>query len=141
MKPLGFGLEKRILGIMCTRLCTQGRKISQTQSEIITYLSWTRSCSRSRRCRTHRSCGRAVRAWQTVVMLRILVPPFWTRIHLWWGMTLILSHVVALRVVRRIRRRVSWAGCGYRRIYRNVRVRLNVRWIAMVRLLPILQGH
>lgn len=54
-------------------------------------------------------------------------------------MPLILSHVMSLRLVRRVRRRIGWAGGRNGGIYRNVRVRLHVGLIAMV-WLPIMEG-
>jgi hypothetical protein len=58
----------------------------------------------------------------------------------WGRMTLILGHVVVLRRIRRIGR-VGRARGSYRRIYGDVGVRLDVRGVMMVILMPILQGH
>jgi hypothetical protein len=69
--------------------------------------------------------------------------PIWTRIHLWrrrGRVARVLSHVVALRLIRRVGRRIGGARCRDRGIYRNVRVRLHVRVIAMAIWLPIIQG-
>lgn len=55
-------------------------------------------------------------------------------------MALILRHVVVLRGIRRIGR-VGRTRGGYRRIYGYFRVRLDVRCVVMVILMPILQGH
>ena len=90
----------------------------------------------SRRCRTrrgHRSSRRAVRsARHSVGMPGVLLRP-WVIALL--RVSLIVRHVV----VRRVRRvlRVSRAGCGYRRIYRYLRVRLVLLGM-MVILLSIL---
>ena len=73
--------------------------------------------------------------------LRVSMRPFWARIHLgrrWGRVTLILSHVVALRLVGRVGRRVGRAGSRDWGIYRNVCVRLHVVGVrAMVIELPI----
>lgn len=106
-----------------------------------TYLSWTGARRGRGRCRTDRCGGRTVRSWQPMLMLPVLMCPFRTRIHLRWrGMSLVLSHLVALRVVRRVRGRVGGAGRSNRRIYRNLRVRLHLRRIAMVILLSTFEG-
>ena len=55
-------------------------------------------------------------------------------------MALILGHVVVLRCIGRVGR-VGRTRGGYRRIYGDVRVRLDVRGVVMVILMPIWQGH
>ena len=109
-----------------------------------TYLARARPCGRSRGGGTNRCGRRAVGSRKTVLMLRIAMRPFRTRIHLWRRrrrrVALILSsHVVALGRVRRVRRRIGWAGGRNRGIYRNVSVRLHVRLIAMAIWMPIAQ--
>ena len=94
-----------------------------------TYLSWTASCSDIRRCIWDTGCGRLIWPWH-VTWMSVLTPAVgsWL-VHSWRWVALVLCHVVGLRVVRRIGRRVGRALLlllSDRWIYRNVRVRLHV---------------
>jgi hypothetical protein len=96
---------------------------------IKTYLSWTASCSDIWRCIWDAGCGRLIWPWH-VTWMSVLTPAVgsWL-VHSWRWVALVLCHVVGLRVVRRIRRRVGRALLlllSDRWIYRNVRVRLHV---------------
>ena len=115
----------------------------QTPKSSRTYLTRARPCGRSRGGGTNRCGRRAVGSWQTVLVLRIPMRPVWTRIHLRRrrGVALVLGHVMALRLVGRVRRRIGGARGRNRGIYRNnARVRLYVRVIAMAILVPIIEG-
>lgn len=99
-------------------------------SRIATGDSRTRPASGNREYETNRSSRSGVRTRQTMVTrLRISMRPFRARIHLrrrWGRVTLILSHVMALRLVGRVGGRIGRAGSRDWGIYRNVCVRLHV---------------
>ena len=106
---------------------------------VVTYLIATRPGGRSRSRCGHGGSRRAVRpVGHAMGMSCVLLWP--VRIAL-RGVALILRHVVILRCIRRVR----WVGRtrsgGYRGIYGYFRVRLDVRGVMMVILMPILQGH
>lgn len=83
-------------------------------SRIATGDSRTRPASGNREYETNRSSRSGVRTRQTMVTrLRISMRPFRARIHLrrrWGRVTLILSHVMALRLVGRVGGRIGRAG-------------------------------
>lgn len=106
----------------------------------VTYLAGPRSGG----CRGGSADGRSRCAVGTrhsmLVMGRgVTMRPLGTRIHLRRRVPLVLRHVMALRLrlVGRVRWRVSRTRGGDRRIYRHDRVRLHVRLIAV---LPIDRG-
>jgi hypothetical protein len=107
------------------------RSLQKTpQGSSKTYLSRARSCSCGNRGgRTNRCSGRGIRTGQSMMLLSIAVRPVRARVHLVRGrrVALVLSHLVPLRLVGGVGRRIRWAVGRKGRIYRNGRVRLNDR--------------
>lgn len=93
-----------------------------------TYLTRTRPSNRGGKGRTNRSSRGGIRSRHAMVtVLCITMRPFRARIHLWRRrVTLVLSHIVTLGLIGRIRRWIGGAGGRNGGIYRNARVRLQI---------------
>lgn len=87
------------------------------------YLARARPCSRSRRGRTHRCSRRGIGAWH-MMLLCVAMGPVRAGVHLVrrGRMALILSHLVSLRLVGGVGRRVCGAVRRERGIYHGVRL-------------------
>ena len=115
------------------------RAIRRLSDALPTYLSRTRPGRSVGRGRTDSGSGRLVWSWHVVGVLRRPVRTL--LVHLRRRVALVLSHVVSLRVVGRVGRRIAGAGLGDGGIYRHVRVRLYATLIVAITRWRILQGY